>query len=102
MFDKKNKKNKTFIEDLPKETLEKLENNTLDFNVMNDTKDDVKEVKEIENKEESIPCYIINENIDYKSRGFETLEQASEFVYTTQFIKLGQADKDEYIAWLRK
>ena len=41
-----------------------------------------------------------HKEIDYKGRGFETLEQAFAFVETPYFKGLGKADQDEFIKWL--
>ena len=44
----------------------------------------------------------INGEIDYKSRGFETLEDCVNFPKTDTFKRLGNADKEEFIKWLKK
>ena len=44
----------------------------------------------------------INGEIDYKSRGFETLEDCVNFPRTDTFKRLGNADKEEFIKWLKK
>ena len=44
----------------------------------------------------------INGEIDYKSRGFETLEDCVNFPKTDTFKRLGNADKEEFIKWLEK
>lgn len=93
-----------YINELPQETLDKLEKNALDFTVSDDY--DEEEITDIVTSEaeeiNSVEEVKYNENIDYKSRGFDTLEQAIGFVNTIQFSKLGQADKNEYLAWLKK
>ena len=43
-----------------------------------------------------------NKLLDYASRGFKTLEDAYMFTQTDTFDRLGEADKQEYIAWLNK
>lgn len=43
-----------------------------------------------------------NKHLDYASRGFKTLEDAYMFTQTDTFDRLGEADKQEYIAWLNK
>lgn len=44
----------------------------------------------------------INGEIDYKSRGFKTLEDCVNFPKTDTFKRLGNADKEEFIKWLEK
>lgn len=44
----------------------------------------------------------INGEIDYKSRGFKTLEDCVNFPRTDTFKRLGNADKEEFIKWLEK
>lgn len=45
---------------------------------------------------------IPNSEIDYIGRGFNSLEDAVEFVNTDVFSRLGKADRDEYLNWLNK
>lgn len=40
------------------------------------------------------------EAVDYKSRGFKSLEEAYAFVETEYFKNLGKADQEEFIKWL--
>lgn len=38
--------------------------------------------------------------LDYKGRGFNTIDEAFAFIDTDYFKGLGQADQDEFINWL--
>ncbi len=40
-------------------------------------------------------------NLDFKSRGFNTLKEAQNFVKTDYFKGLGKEDQDEYLNWLK-
>lgn len=40
-------------------------------------------------------------DLDFRSRGFETLDQAYDFINTYYFKHLGKADQDEYMNWLK-
>lgn len=58
--------------------------------------DDTKENLEEKNKNTHISI------LDYRSRGFETEDDARNFINTEYFKNLGEADKKEFIAWLEK
>lgn len=53
----------------------------------------------IENTVEEI---VKNKKLDYASRGFKSLDAAYDFVNTDKFANLGDADKIEFINWLKK
>lgn len=55
-----------------------------------------------ESVEETLERMVRNENLDYASRGFESLEAAYDFVNTERFANLGDADKIEFVNWLQK
>ena len=55
-----------------------------------------------ESIEETVEEMVRNENLDYASRGFKSLEAAYDFVNTEKFANLGDADKIEFINWLQK
>lgn len=42
-----------------------------------------------------------NSTLDYRSRGFKTEKDARNFVKTDYFKNLGEADKEEFMAWLK-
>ena len=62
------------------------------------------EVKKTEVKKQEEHSILVfnktNEKVDYKSRGFNTIEEAYAFVETKYFKGLGEADQEEFIKWL--
>ena len=55
-----------------------------------------------ESVEETKEELVRNENLNYASRGFKSLEAAYDFVNTEIFANLGDADKIEFMNWLQK
>ena len=43
-----------------------------------------------------------NKKLDYASRGFNSLEEAINFVNSDRFKNWGEADKAEHLDWLKK
>ena len=74
--------------------------------IVEESHDDVQEIlDEKETKEESLK-FEENEvahtsTLNYRSRGFETEKDARNFVKTDYFKNLGEADKEEFMAWLK-
>lgn len=62
-----------------------------------DVLEEVKEAKENTKKQTNK-----RKDLNYKSRGFTSIDEAYNFPNTEQFKKLGEADKNEYMAWLNK
>lgn len=95
---------------LSEEVLNKLLKNEVDLTISGEETNEIgtpetniveNEVKsEIDGETEEVGE--INGEIDYKSRGFETLEDCVNFPRTDTFKRLGNADKEEFIKWLKK
>ena len=95
---------------LSEEVLNKLLKNEVDLTISGEETNEIgnpetniveNEVEsEIDGKTEEVGE--INGEIDYKSRGFETLEDCVNFPKTDTFKRLGNADKEEFIKWLKK
>lgn len=105
--------------ELPDVTIEKLLKNEYQMNsVGNDditipvvepkkvdnVTDSSDEIEKIENEEEkkSKKSKVKYNDIEFPSRGFNSLEEAIDFMEKPYFKGLGKADKDEYIKWLIK
>jgi len=93
------KKNKKAIEelkqefpdlDLPENTLNRLINNDYIF-----TEKDVENINDVADSSEL-------KDIDYKSRGFKTYEDAVNYVKSERFKCLEKIEQDEYLSWLNK
>lgn len=60
------------------------------------------DTKDVEKPEEVIEIVEVKHELNYEGRGFKTLEDAVNFPNTDTFKKLGNADKQEYLNWLKK
>ena len=62
-----------------------------------------KETKKVEEPIPSDPDEPDNKkiNIDFKSRGFNNLKEAQNFIKTDYFKGLGKVDQEEYLNWLK-
>ena len=95
---------------LSEEVLNKLLKNEVDLTISGEETNEIgnPETNIVENEVESEidgeteEVEEINGEIDYKSRGFETLEDCVNFPRTDTFKRLGNADKEEFIKWLKK
>lgn len=95
---------------LSEEVLNKLLKNEVDLTISGEETNEIgtPETNIVENEVESEidgeteEVREINGEIDYKSRGFETLEDCINFPKTDTFKRLGNADKEEFIKWLEK
>ena len=72
------------------------EHNTSVEEVVNEIIEEAKETEEVETKA------VKYNKVDYKSRGFKSLDDAILFMETPYFKGLGEADKNEYRNWLIK
>lgn len=82
-------------------TLDLFEKNNISEDVI---KSDVVENKTPDNKDIDMTDKKNVEpetSLNYIGRGFKTLQEAEDFVNTVVFAKLGEADKNEYINWLK-
>lgn len=59
-------------------------------------------VEEVEVVEDVIEEVVKRDDLDYKARGFKSLDAAYDFVNTERFANLGDADKAEFMNWLQK
>ena len=104
--------------ELPDVTIEKLIKNTCDVDI-NEIEEPVKEdeyneadksvdenddINNVDNTddEEVKEVTVEYNDVDFKSRGFKTLEDAINFLSTPRFENLGEADKEEFKQWLIK
>ena len=95
---------------LSEEVLNKILKNEVDLTISGEETNEIgnPETNIVENEVESEidgeteEVEEINGEIDYKSRGFETLEDCVNFPRTDTFKRLGNADKEEFIKWLKK
>lgn len=55
-----------------------------------------------ESIEKTVEEIVKNKKLDYASRGFKSLDAAYDFVNTERFANLGDADKIEFVNWLKK
>ncbi len=95
--------------ELPENTIEKLLNN--EFQISSVGTDDIimpvvepivgEPIDDDEGTVENNEDVEYNE-VDFKSRGFKTMEDAINFINTDVFKKLGDADKEEFKNWLIK
>jgi hypothetical protein len=60
-----------------------------------------KTITEIKKPIETIELETEIKELNYIGRGFATLEEAKDFPNTEVFKKLGKADRDEYLNWLK-
>ena len=94
----------------PEETIEKLIKNEFQMDSIgcgdtsinmvepiDDEDDNVDEAKDTANETE-----VEYNDVDYKSRGFKSLQEAIDFMEKPYFKGLGEADKREYKKWLIK
>ncbi len=101
-------KNKNKVEEI--KNIEKHDDleGTLDLFVKNDISEDAKKSDEVENKTPDIKDIDTKKKsvtetkstLNYIGRGFNSLEEAEDFVNTKVFARLGEADKNEYLNWL--
>ena len=104
--------------ELPDVTLEKLIKNTCDVDIDGNDEEikddeyneadksvedeDMKNVDDNDEEEIKEATKIEYNDVDFKSRGFKTLEDAINFLDTPYFKGLGDADKEEFKNWLIK
>lgn len=100
---------KTKKVEIPEETLDKLLKNEFQMNSVGTNEIEIPVVEpinsEVEKEEASTKetkSNIKYNDVDYKGRGFKSLQDAIDFMEKPYFKGLGQADKDEYINWLIK
>ena len=90
-------------EQLPDVTIEKLINNEYDYNIEKDDNDiDIEKVNDIDIPDVDETKGVQYNNVNYAGRGFNSLEEAIEYMNSETFKNLGDADKNEFKKWLIK
>lgn len=103
-------------EGLTNAELEKLLKNEFDLTITEEEENEEKEkeqeneeelvkgtdTEDVEKPEDVIKIDEVKHELNYKGRGFKTLEDAVNFPNTDTFKRLGNADKQEYLNWLKK
>ena len=74
--------------------------------IVEESNEDIKEEKLEENLKNETESSILEDvhshsTLDYTSRGFKTKKEAEDFIKTEYFKNLGEADKKEFMAWLK-
>ena len=88
---------------LPSVTIDKLINNEYNYDMIqtyNDT--DNEEIGTIDNNVVTETEELEYNDIDYSGRGFNSLEDAINYMNSDTFKNLGDADKNEFKKWLIK
>lgn len=78
--------------------VETIVNEIVEESKENDVQENLDEKESLDLEEEKI---VHNSTLDYRSRGFKTEKDARNFVKTDYFKNLGEADKEEFMAWLK-
>lgn len=89
-------------EQLPDVTIEKLINNEYNYNIEKDNDIDIEKDKTIDNPMVEETKGLQYNNVNYSGRGFNSLEDAIEYMNSETFNNLGDADKNEFRKWLIK
>lgn len=91
-------------EQLPDVTIEKLINNEYNYNIEKDNDNDI-DIEKINDGDDNVDTEIETlqyNNVNYAGRGFNSLEEAIEYMNSETFKNLGDADKNEFKKWLIK
>lgn len=78
--------------------VETIVNEIVEESKENDVQENLDEKESLDLEEEKI---VHNSTLDYRSRGFKTEKDARNFVKTDYFKNLGEADKEEFMTWLK-
>lgn len=89
-------------EQLPDVTIEKLINNEYNYDMVKDNDNDIENDKTIDNPIVEKTKGLQYNNVNYAGRGFNSLEEAIEYMNSETFKHLGDADKNEFKKWLIK
>ena len=89
---------------LPSVTIDKLINNEYNYD-MTQTHDNDNDNEEIETTDNNVVTEteeLQYNDVDYSGRGFNSLEDAINYMNSDTFKNLGDADKNEFKKWLIK
>ena len=86
---------------LPSVTIDKLINNEYNYDMIQ-TYNDNEEIRTIDNDVVTETEELEYNDIDYSGRGFNSLEDAINYMNSDAFKNLGDADKNEFKKWLIK
>ena len=86
---------------LPSVTIDKLINNEYNYDMIQ-TYNDNEEIRTIDNKIVTDTEELQYNDVDYYGRGFNSLEDAINYMNSDPFKNLGDADKNEFKKWLIK
>lgn len=86
---------------LPSVTIDKLINNEYNYDILQ-TSNDNEEIETIDNDIVTETEELQYNDVDYSGRGFNSLEDAINYMNSDTFKNLGDADKNEFKKWLIK
>ena len=86
---------------LPSVTIDKLINNEYNYDMIQ-TYNDNEEIRTIDNNIVTETEELEYNDVDYSGRGFNSLEDAINYMNSDAFKNLGDADKNEFKKWLIK
>ena len=86
---------------LPSVTIDKLINNEYNYDTIQ-TYNDNEEIETIDNDVVTETEELQYNDVDYSGRGFNSLEDAINYMNSDTFKNLGDADKNEFKKWLIK
>ena len=87
---------------LPSVTIDKLINNEYNYDMTQTYDNDNEEIKTIDNDIVTDTKELEYNDVDYSGRGFNSLEDAINYMNSDIFKNLGDADKNEFKKWLIK
>ena len=88
---------------LPSVTIDKLINNEYNYDMTQTyDNDDNEEIETIDNNVVIKTEELQYNDVDYSGRGFNSLEDAINYMNSDTFKNLGDADKNEFKKWLIK
>lgn len=87
-------------QELPSVTIDKLINNEYNYDMIQ--ADDNEEVETADNNVVTKTEELQYNDVDYSARGFNSLEDAINYMNSDTFKNLGNADKNEFKKWLIK
>ena len=87
---------------LPSVTIDKLINNEYNYDMIQTYDNDNGEIETIDNDVVTDTKELEYNDVDYSGRGFNSLEDAINYMNSNIFKNLGDADKNEFKKWLIK
>lgn len=89
-------------QELPSVTIDKLINNEYNYDMIQADDNDDEEVETADNNVVTKTEELQYNDVDYSGRGFNSLEDAINYMNSDTFKNLGNADKNEFKKWLIK